>query len=232
MATTMVRYEANIADKTELWDDKLLTDENADEDHKFSDVLPDDFLLMDDGLEIEDDFSGLLDISPASAFDSTEEEDQQDFDEGSKDDPVEQCSTPEKRSSSDDLRADSPPPKKLRFDRNLSSPASTSSVVSVSSVASVSSIPSLSSESGGDRKYKLALQHLALSMKRSEMTRNAIIRARKEAETKAKLAQAQMKTVNNAENFLHGNSKTLTSGLEQSRRMLQSFMSGAKTLPF
>jgi len=220
-----------ISRTTELWDDKILSaTETSSDESKFSDVLNDDFLLMDDGLEIEDDdFDGLLDINPSGAFESEDKDDSDDTTHSVFN--IHDDTSSGKRTADFAVRSESPPPKKARF-AEASSPTSVTAITSVAYTTSFSSLPSLSNENSGvPDKYQLALQHLALSMRRSEMTRNEIIRQRKEAEIKAKLAAAQIKTVSNAENFLTGNRITLTKGLEQSRRMLQSFISGAKTLP-
>ena len=81
-------------------------------------------------------------------------------------------------------------------------------------------------------QYKLAVEQLAVSMRRSEMTRAEIANIRKAAETKAKLEVAQTKQLKNADYFLTGTRSTLTVGLEQSRQMLRSYMNVVPTPPF
>ena len=186
---------------------------------EFPQGIDDDYLLMD-GLEIADDFDGLLDISESSAFEPSGEES---FDETS---PSRDPSCKRQHE-----RPHSPPPKKIKaMNLNNSSPVS---VMSIASVPSLTSIPHLSNENEDlQDEYRRALQHLALSMRRSEMTRNEIIRQRKEAETRAKLEAAQHRTVSNAENFLVGKRATLTTGLDQSRRMLRTLVAQATTQPF
>lgn len=201
--------------------------EGTPDDKKFSDIMEfppridedDDYLLMN-GLDIVDDFEGLLDINPSSAFEDTGE--------ANVDDSLTEPASSYKRHSE---RASSPPPKKIKAMHTAY--ASPSSVMCIASIPPLSSMPNLAYENGDlQDKYKHALQHLALSMRRSEMTRNEIIRQRKEAETRAKFEAAQHRTVSNAENFLIGNSATLTAGLDQSRRMLKSLLAQATTQPF
>jgi len=212
----------------ELWEDNDFSDNELPSDEvKFSEVmddsqvLNDDFLLMEDGLEIADDFAGLLDINTSSGFDSSA---QGYFNEILKDQ--------ESLGKRSHQQTDSPPPEKKQRKSISDETYSPKSVVAIASVSSLSSNPSLSIKELED-KYKHALQHLALSMRRSEMTRNEIIRQRREAEEKARLqAAAQVNTVAHAENFLTGNTATLTIGLDQSRRMLQSFMGQAKAQSF
>ena len=205
--------------------------ENITADNKFSDVMEfppriddddDDYILMN-GLDIVDDFEGLLDINPSSAFESSREADV--------DDVLMNPACAYKRQNERASSPLSPLPKKIKAVHT--DYASPSSVMCIASVTSISSMPNLSYENEDlQDKYRQALQHLALSMRRSEMTRNEIIRQRKEAETRAKLEAAQLRTVSNAENFLIGNSATLTAGLDQSRRMLQSLIAHATTQPF
>jgi hypothetical protein len=212
----------------ELWEDNDFSDNELPSDEvKFSEVmddsqvLNDDFLLMEDGLEIADDFAGLLDINTSSGFDSSA---QGYFNEILKDQ--------ESLGKRSHQQTDSPPPEKKQRKSISDETYSPKSVVAIASASSLSSNPSLSIKELED-KYKHALQHLALSMRRSEMTRNEIIRQRREAEEKARLqAAAQVNTVAHAENFLTGNTATLTIGLDQSRRMLQSFMGQAKAQSF
>lgn len=73
-------------------------------------------------------------------------------------------------------------------------------------------------------QYNLSLQHLALSMRRSEMTRQEIARQQQLAETKSKILDAEAQTLTKADRFLSGSRSTLTVGLEQSRSMLKTYM--------
>lgn len=201
---------------TDLWDN-LNDSVPSSIDNKFVDSITDDFLIME-GLDMEDDFSGLLDISSVDVFDDHT--------------PLSRMESPSER---DDVhvkrikaeRSLSPSPKRRRsVDQcGMDSPMSTSSLMSTRSQSFMTCVPELEIV---EDQYKLALQHLALSMRRSEMTRNEIIRQRQIAETHAKLAAAQAKTFTNADKFLSGSSSTLTLGLEQSRSMLKSYMTQMK----
>ena len=73
-------------------------------------------------------------------------------------------------------------------------------------------------------QYNLSLQHLALSMRRSELTRQEISRQQKLTETQRKIQEAEAQTFSKADSFLTGSRTTLTLGLEQSRSMLRSYM--------
>jgi hypothetical protein len=200
----------------DLWD-TLSESVPSSIDSKFVDSITDDFLIME-GLDMEDDFSGLLDISTVDAFDDHT--------------PIfgvdtlsERDVTLFKRPKVE--RSLSPPHKRRRSvdHSGMDSPMSISSVISTRSQSIMTCVPELEIV---EDQYKLALQHLALSMRRSEMTRNEIIRQRQVAETHAKLAAAQAKTFTNADKFLSGSSSTLTLGLEQSRSMLKSYMTQMK----
>ena len=81
-------------------------------------------------------------------------------------------------------------------------------------------------------QYQRAMEQLAVSMRRTEMTRSEIVSYRKASETKAKLEAAQAYQLKNADPFLTGSRSTLTVGLEQSRRMLKSYMNFIPTAPF
>ena len=186
---------------------------------EFPEGIDDDFLMVEE-LGIVDDFDGLLDINPSFAFESSADAN---ANESST------CNEPSCKRQHE--RPHSPPPKKIKaiYTEN----ASPVSVMSIASAPTLSSIPNISHENEDlQYTYVNALRHLALSMRRSEMTRNEIIRQRKEAETLEKLQAAQHRTVSNAENFLVGNSATLTAGLDQSRRMLKALIAQATTQPF
>ena len=73
-------------------------------------------------------------------------------------------------------------------------------------------------------QYQLSLQHLAFSMRRSELTRQEIARQQKLVETQRKIQEAEAQTFSKADSFLTGSRATLTVGLEQSRSMLRSYM--------
>ena len=73
-------------------------------------------------------------------------------------------------------------------------------------------------------QYNLSLQHLALSMRRSEMTRQEIARQQQRADTNSKILDAEAQTFSKADRFLSGSRSTLTVGLEQSRSMLKTYM--------
>jgi len=71
------------------------------------------------------------------------------------------------------------------------------------------------------QELQLKLSRLAESMRRSEITRSQIIRQR---EAMAQQQQFNMQSMQNLAGWLSGRSTTLTAGLEQSRRQLQSYM--------
>lgn len=219
------RNDVVTANISELWDENMLSAHNTGtltDESKFSEVMNEDFLLIDDdGLEISDDFSGLLDINPSSEFDLPEGKRRNQ-------ESSEQESLPQKRSN--EVNMEYPAQKKLKS--IYEGTGSGMSIAALTAMASQSSASSLGKNILEPQdKYKLALQHLALSMRRSEQTRNEIIRHRKENEARARARAAQFKTVSNAECFLTGNTKTLTVGLEQSRNMLLSLIGKAKSQP-
>lgn len=201
----------------EVWDQKDL-DVNVI-DSELSTVMNDDFLIMD-GIEIEDDFTGLLDLSPVNAFESSQDSPKTSLLEQNNE------STDGKRPPEAPLS----PPRKRR--RSSQSGASCDSPMSSASSVVTSPPPILdlgdTIASTSDDPYKLALKQLALSMQRSELTRNEIIRQRRLAEAQASLPPTP--AVSNANRFFTGSRATLTVGLEQSRRMLQAYMGQMKTL--
>eukprot|EP00568_Trieres_chinensis_P008736 CAMPEP_0183302808 /NCGR_PEP_ID=MMETSP0160_2-20130417/8463_1 /TAXON_ID=2839 ORGANISM="Odontella Sinensis, Strain Grunow 1884" /NCGR_SAMPLE_ID=MMETSP0160_2 /ASSEMBLY_ACC=CAM_ASM_000250 /LENGTH=204 /DNA_ID=CAMNT_0025465625 /DNA_START=94 /DNA_END=708 /DNA_ORIENTATION=+ len=75
-------------------------------------------------------------------------------------------------------------------------------------------------------QYNTMMEKLALSMKRSEMSRAQIMRQRKQSMTSTSGVSVvpQSQTVSNLSRFLNGSQSTLTSGLDQSRRQLASYM--------
>jgi hypothetical protein len=216
----------------DIWEERLFNDDEENNqvaikkdnetalDHKFCGSMSDDFLMMD-GIDIEDDFSGLLDINPGNAFDDLSETVKIEFPSANKDTPS--------KSRGKAGRSVSPPPKPKRRrsidHRHMESPMSTSTVRSTRSSPLLLAAPELA---GLEDQYKLALQHLALSMRRSELTRNEIIRQRQIAETKNKLAAVEAQNFSKADRFLSGSTSTLTVGLEQSRSMLKSYMAQMK----
>jgi hypothetical protein len=118
--------------------------------------------------------------------------------------------------------------KTLREDRSLSpSPKRQCSISSAPSLSVTEQLQQSEDQSLLDlqHQYKKAVENLAISMRRSEITRTEIANFRKAVETKAKLEAAQAYQFRNATGFLSGTRTTLTVGLEQSRQMLRSYMS-------
>jgi hypothetical protein len=205
----------------DIWEESALNESSHSALDRFSVSMNDDFLVMDD-LDIEDDFSGLLDITSGNAFEDSMEHSN-----------IELPPTRDERIAFKRVKAErslSPPPKRRRSVDYIGtdSPMSTGSVRSTLSASSIMMHPVPDLHDLQDQ-YKLALQHLALSMRRSEMTRNEIIRQRQLSETQAKIVAAQKKTFTNADKFLTGSTSTLTIGLEQSRSMLRSYMAQVKS---
>jgi hypothetical protein len=206
----------------EFWDEKLLSEsrdskmpsESMDDPQRISD----DFLFMD--VSFEDDFQGLLDASPTNDLEGNEciKTTQE---------SLTQDAGRSKRSQEGDSLS---PPKKRRSIHCISP---NSGLVDLDvSCASFMHLISSSEEELEDieAQYMYALHHLALSMRRSEVTRNEILRFRKEAEAHAQLELAEYRTFSNAEYFLQGYRSTLTVGLDQSRQMLQGLLGKGHTL--
>jgi hypothetical protein len=123
--------------------------------------------------------------------------------------------------------------KSLREDRSLSpSPKRRCSISGSRSSSSADLSQNMEDHSLLElqNQYKRAVENLAMSMRRSELTRTEIANFRKAAETKAKLEAAQAYQFRNATGFLSGSRSTLTIGLEQSRQMLRNYM-GVMTTP-
>lgn len=212
----------------DIWDESALDHSSHSILDKFTVSMNDDFLVMDDCLTIEDDFSGLLDTTPDNAFEDCMELSTIELPPCDKKSAVKRVKVE---------RSLSPPSKRRRSVdyAQMESPMSTDSVRSMLSASSLvmHPVPDIISPAPDIQdlqdQYKIALQHLALSMRRSEMTRNEIIRQRQLSQTHAQIAAAQNKTFNNADKFLTGSSSTLTVGLEQSRSMLRTYMSQVRS---
>ena len=202
----------------------------------FSDAVNEDFLVMD-GLDIEEEFLDLS-ISADSIFnlslDLPPKEESQKLAITSN-----ETSQLPKRGKPD--RSRSPVAKRHRaaVKQRVASPLPPLATTTTASL-SPSAVLSSKKRNAQDKRdiaeleeeYKRTMQKLALSMKRSEMTRNEIIRQRQIAETKAKLEKAQEQTYSKANGFLSGSRSTLTLGLEQSRQMLKAYMGQVKTQTF
>ena len=194
---------------------------NASLSASFSDAVNDDFLIVDG---LMDDFHGLLDIDATSIFDESEHVSASFYEfsasqlhvtnEDHEDELL-------KKNTRED-RSRPPSPKRRR--------SITCSAMDMSPTPPIS--PSKPSLDDLQLQYKLALEQLAVSMRRSEMTRSEIVSYRKAAETKAKLEAAQAHQLKNADPFLSGSRSTLTVGLEQSRQMLRNYMNFIPTAPF
>jgi hypothetical protein len=195
---------------------------NASLSNEFSDVINDDFLIVD-GL---DDFSGFPDIDAASMFN----ESKLDFSSSNIDDEEDNTEdSGEDRQAEDIIKREEADIKKVRYDRSRSpSPKRRRSIAPMDiSPVPVKSMSPVAQESLLDlqEQYKRAVEQLAVSMRRSEMTRSEIISFRKEQETRTQLQEAQSRTFNSADGFLTGSQVTLTTGLAQSRQMLKNYMS-------
>lgn len=206
-----------------LWGD---IEFNASLSAKFSDVINDDFLIVDG---LNDDFSGFPDIDASSMFNDESKTDYS----SSEIDTVEEkektqtstevtteVTTEEEEQTKTAVRkvhsrSPSPSPKRRR---SLAPMDISPSPVKSMMASSQESLDEL------QEKYKLAVEQLAVSMRRSEMTRTEIISYRKAQETRAQLQQAQSRTFNSADSFLTGSQVTLTTGLAQSRAMLKNYM--------
>ncbi|KAI2493487.1 hypothetical protein MHU86_21068 [Fragilaria crotonensis] len=196
---------------------------NASLSASFSDVINDDYLIVDG---LMDDFNGLLDIDASSIFDEPEDDAHSESIDGfsaSHQHLINEYRQDElmKKNARED-RSRPPSPKRRR--------SITCSTMDTSPTPPIS--PSKPTLDDLQLQYKLALEQLALSMRRSEMTRSEIVSYRKAAETKAKLEAAQAHQLKNADPFLTGSRSTLTVGLEQSRQMLRNYMNFIPTAPF
>jgi hypothetical protein len=211
----------NKVSQEEIWDEKNLSEIN---DWKMpsgvfddSQRLNDDFFFMD--ISFDDDFQGLLDVGSSTDLE---------IGEGVR--PTNVSNARELGSSKRAQEEENHSPKKKRKSLRYVSPA----LESIDPENSTSSIiqHSLSSEDMTDiqTQYRNALHQLALSMRRSEVTRNEILRFRKETEAHAQLELAEYRTFSNAEYFLKGYRSTLTLGLDQSRQMLQGLLSKGNNL--
>mmetsp|Transcript_9477 Transcript_9477/g.13640 ORF Transcript_9477/g.13640 Transcript_9477/m.13640 type:complete len:197 (-) Transcript_9477:161-751(-) len=172
----------------------------ADIGRKISDAMNDDFLVMDG---LNEDFDSLIQVDPYSAFDEA-------LNMSSLEDSFNLSSSTTDNFFSHERPAcsRSPSPKRRR-----PSPIQDHT----------DNLEELQAQ------YKLAMQQLALSMRRSEMSRHEIYKQREEQEAKARLqAAAHAKQYSNADSFLSGSRTTLTVGLEQSRQMLRSYMGQMK----
>eukprot|EP00545_Synedropsis_sp_CCMP1620_P008198 CAMPEP_0119009264 /NCGR_PEP_ID=MMETSP1176-20130426/4241_1 /TAXON_ID=265551 /ORGANISM="Synedropsis recta cf, Strain CCMP1620" /LENGTH=217 /DNA_ID=CAMNT_0006961739 /DNA_START=111 /DNA_END=764 /DNA_ORIENTATION=+ len=195
---------------------------NASLSAEFSDVINDDFLIVDG---LHDDFSGFPDIDAASMFNN--DESKSDFSTSKGDEENAEVVTPEEAPSKklvreDRSRSPSPTPKRRRSADHSPMDISPKPVKAISSMGQ-ESLDDLQSQ------YKAAVEQLAVSMRRSEMTRAEIISYRKSQETRNRLQQAQSRTFNSADGFLTGSQVTLTTGLAQSRQMLKNYMSLVKS---
>ena len=258
----------------DVWDSQALGASDLQGlDGSFSNVMDEDFLLMD-GLEIEDDFTGLLDLTPADAFPvpgattAPESDDSAADSEPSMDmatDMVAPLNADGKRttksteSDDDDDESNTSSPRKRRRSSQSEDSFSVCSMALSDTSSVVSARPSLdltSAPAPTNDDFKAALKQLALSMQRSELTRNEIIRQRKLAErqghmmlpapataasapvspthTSTRLSSSPSTTTSSratsSSSFLGGTRSTLTVGLEQSRRMLKSYMGQVKML--
>ena len=227
-----------------------------------------------DGLEIEDDFTGLLDLTPADVFPvpaattAPESDDSAADSEPSMDmatDMVAPLNADGKRttksteSDDDDDESNTSSPRKRRRSSQSEDSFSVCSMALSDTSSVVSARPSLdltSAPAPTNDDFKAALKQLALSMQRSELTRNEIIRQRKLAEreghmmlppaataasapvsptrTSTRLSSSPSTTTSSratsSSSFLGGTRSTLTVGLEQARRMLKSYMGQVKML--
>eukprot|EP00540_Astrosyne_radiata_P008727 CAMPEP_0116846524 /NCGR_PEP_ID=MMETSP0418-20121206/13882_1 /TAXON_ID=1158023 /ORGANISM="Astrosyne radiata, Strain 13vi08-1A" /LENGTH=232 /DNA_ID=CAMNT_0004477779 /DNA_START=121 /DNA_END=819 /DNA_ORIENTATION=+ len=204
----------------------------------FSDVINEDFLVVE-GLEIEE---SLLDLSlnASSVFDThIDENSAEENDTDIEPEPLEVSAlsssdvlseTSETSRSEAPTRALESPGKRSKADRSRSPVAKRlrslpSDQDAVPPEPPAPQVPAKNQEIVQlEQQYKMAMQQLALSMKRSELTRNEIIRQRQFAAANQRLAQEQAKNLSKASSFLTGGQSTLTLGLEQSRRMLHSYM--------
>jgi hypothetical protein len=199
----------------EIWDKKLLSEssdcimlsEVIDDTQRISD----DYFFMD--VAFDDDFQGLLDACPSP-----------DLEDNDRIKSTHESLTKELGRSKRTQESECLSPSKKR--RSIQGISSTSESLDSDAFGSPLIHNSISSEDMRDieDQYKYALHHLALSMRRSEVTRNEILRFRKEAEARAQLELAEYRTLSNAEYFLQGYRSTLTVGLDQSRQMLQTMI--------
>lgn len=193
---------------------------------EFSDVPTDDFLvadgLMDDFSElIEADEQSVLSLSAADVIceenmkclSAIQLECKESFESLQTSDRNIQHDEPMTKIVRDD-RSRPPSPKRPRKARSISP----------SPVKSIPSPPIQSSLEDLQLQYKIVIEKLAVSMRRSEMTRSEIVSFRQAAETRAKLEAAEELQLRNANYFLTGSRSTLTVGLEQSRQMLRNYM--------
>lgn len=195
---------------------------NASLSEKFSDVINDDFLIVD-GL---DDFSDFPDIDASAMFN----ESKLDFSTSNVDNyDANKDDNGEDNKAEDIIKREEDEIKKVRNDRSRSpSPKRRRSIAPMDiSPAPVKSMSPVAQESLLDlqEQYKRAVEQLAVSMRRSEMTRSEIISFRKEEASRTRLQQAQSRTFTSADGFLHGSQATITTGLAQSRQMLKNYMS-------
>ena len=198
-----------------LWDEVELS---ASLSSKFSDIINDDFLIVDG---IVDDFTGLLDsIDAAKIFDETESN-------------MAESSSKVKVEEKKEVREEEKVVRKVREDRSKSPISKRRRSITLEG-ATPSHITPPSQEILEDlqEQYKQAVAQLAVSMRRSEMTRSEIVSYRKSSETRAKLQAAQAYQFDIADGFLTGSRSTLTTGLEQSRHMLRGYMNLIPTPPF
>ena len=143
---------------------------------KFSDICDDDFLIADG---LMDDFTELFDIDAIGIFEetsSTIDGNMADFSskEGKDEEKKEDVREEEKVRKVREDQSGSPTPKRRRYD---TAPAPHGP-------------PSQKSLEDLQERCKLAVQQLALSMRRSEMTRSEIASYRKPSDTRAKLQGA------------------------------------------
>jgi hypothetical protein len=201
-----------------IWDEKLLHEINdcklPSDLNDESQQISDDFFFMD--VSLEEDFQGLLDVSLSTDFEG---------EEGIK--STNECLIQDlgrsKRTQEGECLPSYKKPKSIHR-ISLTSELLDPDVSRVSNIDDVSSTKNLRDI---EAQYKDALHHLALSMRRSEVTRNQILKFRREAEARSQLELAEFQTLSNAEYFLHGYRSTLTVGLDQSRQMLQTMLSTA-----
>uniref|UniRef100_A0A7S1Y4M4 Uncharacterized protein n=1 Tax=Grammatophora oceanica TaxID=210454 RepID=A0A7S1Y4M4_9STRA len=220
------------SNKADIWDETAVEDTSNNTSTNFgmsiSEILCDDLVM--ESLNLEDDLGMLegdepkdmADFHDSYGFDSTGERpiEKRVQQERSVSPPRKRRHTlPEPQSSSPlPLTPSSPSPSTVSLDRPL--PASSGVSIPPPPLSSSNSTEDL------EEQYQRALQQLALSMRRSEMTRNEIIRHRREADARAKL-QNQTTSSFGATDSLFGSSRgTLTASLAQSRQMLKSFYMG------
>lgn len=177
---------------------------------KFSDIINDDFLIVD-GLNVNDD---LVVLSATAMFD---EDDNVIYANKSNEvQGTEREDKPRCKAARMD-RSRSPIPKRSRPDCTRNFEATPPKVTPRSSPARKVSLDELRQGS------KRALDQLAVSMRRSEITRSEII--------KFKNATKKLTARPNADDFLSGSQSTLTSALAQSRKMLKRYTDALQNPP-